>query len=249
MLHAAMLGYVSDSLDSYLRLLAGVKWLPLSEQQRDILRKSVTRPNGSAYAIWERFANLGLDLTEDGKVDLNLARVLVAWRNMKMHEGLEDSDNRLDSDVETTLIAAGENLSSRYGGLKPSDMFSQMHGNYAPRRKEIVGLVSACVNLTRLVDKTIVANAIKCESDLELIAFAEISAALGGKDGNVEGGLKKLWGKDEHARQRRIAFILEDAQFKLNAEKDEIGLPDNFAAMLACANPDTILNKEFGFWH
>jgi hypothetical protein len=48
LIHSAMLGHVYDALDSYLRLVADIPWARLSNGQRNVLRKSVTRSGGGA---------------------------------------------------------------------------------------------------------------------------------------------------------------------------------------------------------
>ena len=233
LLHAAMLGYVCDCTDSYLRLLANIGWLRLSDIQRNILRKSVTRSGGKEYAIWERFDSLEITLEkereeEERKADLAMVRVLAAWRNKVSHQGLEEEgENRLDDTVKAQLLAAETNLAGRYGGLSIHEMFEQMSGDTSPRRKEITGLVSASVNLTRCVDEKLVANAIKSERDLESVAIAEISEALSKTDGSLERVVRKLWGMNEGARARRFTAILQETGFKKGDAS--VGLPDDFA--------------------
>jgi len=242
LLHAAMLGYVFDCIDSYLRLLTTVGWLKLSDDQRKILRKSVTRPGGKEYAVWERFETLGVELGDEGKANLAMVRVLSAWRNKTSHEGLEaEGEVRLDGNVKEQLLAAEVYLANRYGGLSVSEMFKQMSGNSTPRRKEIVGLVSASVNLTRFVDGKLIANAIKRESDLETVAFTEIAWALTGNDQKLESAVRRLWGTNEAARARRFAAILEEASFKKASVMDGVGLSDDFAIALAKKNLEAAL--------
>jgi hypothetical protein len=242
LLHAAMLGYVFDCIDSYLRLLANVGWLKLSDDQRNILRKSVTRPSGKEYAVWERFETLGVELGDEGRINLAMIRVLSAWRNKTSHEGLEaDGEVRLDDNVKEQLLAAEVYLANRYGGLSAPEMFKQMSGDSSPRRKEIVGLVSASVNLARLVDEKLVSKAIKRESDLEAVAFAEIARALSGKDQKLQSAVRRLWGTNEAARARRFAAILQEASFKKADAIDGVGLPDDFAIAIAKKNLEVAL--------
>ena len=244
LLHAAVLGYVFDCTDSYLRLLANIGWLRLSDVQRNILRKSATRPGGKEYAIWERFELLGITLErereEERKVDLAMVRVLAVWRNKVSHQGLEEEGEiRLDDAIKAQLLAAETYLAGRYGGLSAHAMFEQMSGDTSPRRKEITGLVSASVNLTRLVDEKLVANAIRSERDLESVAIAEISEALSRTDRNLESVVRKLWGTNERARARRFTAILQEAGFKKGDAS--VGLPDDFALELAQKKLDSVL--------
>ena len=244
LLHAAMLGYVFDCTDSYLRLLADIGWLKLSDIQRNILRKSVTRPGGKEYAIWERFESLEITLEgereEERKTDLAMVRVLSVWRNKVSHQGLEGrGEIRLDDTVKAHLLAAETYLASRYGGLSAHEMFEQISGDTSPRRKEIIGLVSASVNLTRLVDEELVANAIKSERDLQSVAVAAISEALSKAETNIESVVRRLWGMNEGARARRFTAILEEAGFKKAVAS--VGLPDDFAQELAHKKLDAIL--------
>ena len=148
LLHTALLGYVFDSVDSYLRLIAGVSWLKLTDDERGILRKAVTRPGKGDYALWERLEvvlpssenpppEVRHEEIENAAVDLALVRVLSAWRNKKVHDGLlVDGEFRLDSVVQQQLIDASSNLSLRYGGLSAAEMLQKMEGHSSPRRKK-----------------------------------------------------------------------------------------------------------------
>jgi hypothetical protein len=102
-----------------LRLIADIPWARLSSAQRDVLRKSVTRPGGSAYSIADRFAEVRSasdhgDKSEDDKnaeVDLELLKVLVAWRNLTVHDGLNASGElRLPDGCAETLLNAQDSL-------------------------------------------------------------------------------------------------------------------------------------------
>lgn len=228
MLHTATLGYTVDCLDSYLRLVSRISWLKLSKSQRDILNKAVTRKNDVAYAVWERFSEVAVKPSDNSAVDLNMVRLLTAWRNQKSHEGLEESgDNRLEAEVESALISAESNLARRYGGLVPGDMIEQFKTQRAPRRKEIVGLVSASVNLARFIDQGLLATSIKDEGDLERVAMAELAAAFGKQD-KAESEIRKLWGKTEAARTRRFKAMMEECGFTISDDSRQVRLPDDF---------------------
>jgi hypothetical protein len=151
----------------------------------------------------------------------------------------EEGDIRLDDTIKAQLLAAEPYLANRYGGLSVHEMFEQMSGDTSPRRKEIIGLVSASVNLTRCVDEKLVANAIKFERDLESVAIAEISEALNRTDESLERVVRKLWGMNEGARERRLTAILQEAGFKKNDAP--VGLPDDFARELAQKKLNAIL--------
>jgi hypothetical protein len=234
LLHTAMLAYAHDCLDAYLRALSQLDWLKLSDQQRDILRKAVTREGGSAYAIWERFCALDVELNSNCVVDLDMVRLLVAWRNLKVHEGFEDSSEaRLGYEFESRLNAAEESLGNRYGGLRPADMIKQFKASGAPRRKEIVGLVSAAVNAIRFFDGAIVSRAVTGGRDLEEIAIAQISMALGPEPAKAGREIRRLWGKNEDARLRRFRAILEESGYRLTEGTHAVGLREDFADQLA----------------
>jgi hypothetical protein len=233
MLHTATLGYTVDCLDSYLRLISHIPWLRISQPQRDVLNKAVTRQNGGAYAIWERFSEVIVEPNADSKTDLNMVRMLTAWRNKKAHEGLEDDgDDRLDIEAELALISSESNLTDRYGGLVPREMIEQFKAQHAPRRKEIVGLVSASVNLARFVDNSLLATSIKNERDLERVAIAELAAAFG-KHGEAESEIRKLWGKNEAAKTRRFKAMMEECGFTTPDDSPQVSLPDDFKSRVS----------------
>lgn len=239
-----MLGHVYDALDSYLRLIADIPWARLSSAQRDVLRKSVTRPGGSAYSIADRFAEVRSasdhgDKSEDDKnaeVDLELLKVLVAWRNLTVHDGLNASGElRLPDGCAETLLNAQDSLAARYGDLDPTVLLAHLRQRAAPKRKEIVALVSACQNFVRAVDSALLRRSIFRNEDLQNIAFEKIREALCDK---TTSDLKRLWGKGEAARIRRLKAILESGGFaapehQTSVPLQTIFLPDNFIGKFA----------------
>jgi hypothetical protein len=137
LIHSAMLGHVYDALDSYLRLIADIPWSYLSIDQRNVLRKSITRPGGSAYSIADRFTEMHFHLDIDVKgedynnaeIDLELLKVLVAWRNQNVHDGLNTSGElRLPDGCEEKLLNAKDKLAARYGDLDPIILLAHMRG-------------------------------------------------------------------------------------------------------------------------
>jgi hypothetical protein len=243
LLHTAMLAYAHDCLDAYLRAVSGLEWLKLSDQERSILRKAVTREGSSAYAIWERFSALDVELSRNSAVDLDMIRLLVAWRNLKVHEGFgDDGATRLESEVESRLNAAEQDLAIRYGGLRPGDMIKQFKGHGAPRRKEIVALVSASVNATRFFDRAIVSRTLINIQELEKIAIVQISMAFGSDTAKAEREIRRLWGKNENARLRRFKAILEESGYRLMNLTDTVGLQRDFADQLAHLSVDKAIS-------
>ncbi|MBR0818735.1 hypothetical protein [Bradyrhizobium liaoningense] len=212
LIHSAMLGHVHDALDSYLRQVADVPWTHLSSNQRDILRKSITRPGKGAYSIADRFTELKLELTDKAQlVDFELMRVLVAWRNQHVHEGLNEAGEfRLPDGAENVLIAEKEMLAKRYGGFDPGILFGHFVQRAAPKRKEIIALVSASQNYVRAADGVLLQRSITRKEDLESIARTTIKEAL---CRSTYAEIKKLWGKDTTARMRRLKAILEAGGF------------------------------------
>jgi hypothetical protein len=238
LIHSAMLGHVYDALDSYLRLVADIPWSYLSIDQRNVLRKSVTRPGGIAYSIADRFAEMhhldgdvkGEDY-KNAEVDMELLKVLVAWRNQTVHDGLNSSGElRLPDGCEEKLRDAKDSLAARYGDLDPIVLLAHICQRAAPKRKEIIALVSACQNFVRSVDSTLLRRSLVRSEDIRNIAFEKIREALCNK---TTSDLKRLWGKGEAARIRRLKAILESGG--LAAPEDEttvplptVFLPDNF---------------------
>jgi hypothetical protein len=220
LIHSAMLGHVHDAVDSYLRQVADVHWIRLSANQRDILRKSITRPGKGAYSIADRFAEMKLNLTDTVQsVDFEMMRVLVAWRNQHVHEGLNEAGEfRLPDGAETILLGEREMLAKRYGGFDPAMLLGHFVQRAAPKRKEIIALVSACQNYVRASDVALLKLSIIGKSDLESIAHTMIKAAL---CRNTHAEINKLWGKDTAARMRRLKAILEAGGFVSHTpEKD-----------------------------
>ena len=175
LIHSAMLGHVHDALDSYLRLVAEIPWARLSNDQRDILRKSVTRSGGSAYSIADRLVEIycpsaDVDKDVDGKnaeIDLQLLKVLVAWRNQTVHDGLNNSgEPRLPDGCEEKLLGAKDHLATRYGDLDPIVLLDHLRRRESPKRKEIVALVSACQNFVRAVDSALLRYSISRREDI-----------------------------------------------------------------------------------
>jgi hypothetical protein len=234
LIHSAMLGHVHDALDSYLRLVADISWSCLSENQRDVLRKSITRPGNVAYSIADRFGQMHFSTEgnkSDEEIDQELLKVLVAWRNQTVHDGLANSgEPRLPEGCEEKLLKASENVAARYGGLDPAVLFAHMRGRAAPKRKEIIALVSACQNFVRAVDSALIRRSIVRSEDIQSIAFETIRGSLCKR---TTSDLKRLWGKGEEARRRRIKAVLESGGFAAPEDGTKIPaptifLPDNF---------------------
>jgi hypothetical protein len=234
LIHSAMLGHVYDALDSYLRLIADIPWSYLSTGQRNVLRKSVTRPGGSAYSIADRFAEMhfrldGDDTEEDcnnAEVDLELLKVLVAWRNQTVHDGLNNSGElRLPDGCEEKLLNARDNLAARYGDLDPIVLLAHIRQGAAPKRKEIIALVSACQNFVRAVDSTLLRRSLVRSAEIQNVAFEKIRETLC-KEKTSD--LKRLWGKGEAARIRRLKAILESGGFAAPEDETTVPIPTVF---------------------
>jgi hypothetical protein len=242
LIHSAMLGHVSDALDSYLRLLADVSWIDLTNDQRDIMRKSVTRPGKGAYSISERFAELKLGCDNDAKIDFALLKVLVAWRNQRVHDGLAGAGElRLPDGCEETLLEAKAYLAGRYGGLDPEVLLANMRNRAAPKRKEIIGLVSACQNLVGTADSVLLERSLCQTGQIKAVALEKIKEALCHQSASE---LKKLWGKDPAARARRVKAILEASGFtEANADTAAVAcLPNEFVERFAERSVQQVLS-------
>jgi hypothetical protein len=171
---------------------------------------------------------LRLDLDANAAVDMAMVATLVTWRNQTIHVRPADPSGRLRLDglVEEQLTKEKVMLAKRYGGLDPEIMFGHMRKQGPPKRKEIIGLVSAAQNLTRAIDGTLLRAALPSAAEVENIARAAIATKLCGE--GTQNELKKLWGKDPAARCRRLRAILEEAGFVRSSEMELPGLPATF---------------------
>ena len=241
LLHTAMLSRVVDELDSYLRALADEPWLVLTPEQCDILRRAVTKSDGGAHSITERFLALRLDLDANTAVDMAMVAALVAWRNQTIHVRPADPSGRLrlDMSVEEQLNKGRVMLGKRYGGLDPEIMLGHMRKKRPPKRKEIVGLVSAAQNLTRAIDGTLLRAALSSAAEVENIARAVIATKLCCE--GTQNEFKKLWGKNPAARCRRLRAILEEAGFVRSSEMELPGLPSTFIKEIVLLSFDDAL--------
>jgi hypothetical protein len=214
LLHTAMLGHLYGAVDNYLRGVSNVDWLPLTKEQRDILRKSVTKKGRIAYSVSERFEQIESGIEDRSKTDKLLLEVLVAWRNQSVHDDSSDDDSktRLPSRTDIQLRNAAADLASRYGGLDAAQMLDQLYATQAPRRKEIIALASAAQNYVRTVDGVLLRQALNSDKAVERLALIRFHRALF-NDGGRE--LKKLWGKDIDARRRKIISVLEESGFAI----------------------------------
>lgn len=161
-LHVATLSHVFNAIDTYLRDLADEYWLEFSEHQRDILRKSITKPNKEAYSISERFGQLNVVFDADAELNLAMIAALAAWRNQLAHAGRPDSHGRLRLDPadENRLTRGKEALSLRYPHFDTELMLENIRARTAPKRKEIVALVSASQKLVSALDAQLVKAAL-----------------------------------------------------------------------------------------
>ena len=232
LLHSAMLGHASDALDTYLRSVGDDPWLKRSDHQRAILRKAVTKSNSHAYSVAERFSELGVTLDAEAKLDLAMVAALVAWRNQIIHVTLDGAGSklRIDGDTEGCLKSGKLKLGRQYGNLDSEVMLRHMRERRAPKRKEIIALVSAAQNLTHTVDRMLLRSVLPGSDAVEEIAMAVIREALC-KDKEIE--LRKLWGKNRQARGRRLRAVLEQGGFTTSSDSEAPSLPSNFLEKLA----------------
>jgi hypothetical protein len=176
-LHAAALSHVADALDTYLRDIADEKYLALTEGQGEVLRKSKTGKGGHEYSVPERFSILGLELSAESNADLAMVAALAAWRNRSTHSR-RDRRLSLEKDFEEGLRAAKTLLATRYGDLDSAAMLQHMHAREAPKRKEIVALVSVAQNFVRVVDEALLRAALPDEAAIRNVAHIAIRSRL-----------------------------------------------------------------------
>ncbi|QIP06106.1 hypothetical protein [Bradyrhizobium symbiodeficiens] len=164
---------------------------------------------------------------KDSFVDFELLKILVAWRNQHVHDGLNSSGEfRLPDGCEAILLAEKDMLAKRYGGFDPSALFHHFIQRDAPKRKEIITLVSACQNFVRAIDGALLRQSVTRNSDLQSIALATIKKALC-RDNPAE--IKKVWGKDTAARERRLRAALEAGGFSVPEPETEAPLSPNLS--------------------
>jgi hypothetical protein len=229
LIHSAMLGYVFEAADAYLRQIADIDWLDLTQYQKDILLKSTTKPGREAYAIHERFDAVATLSDEKAAADLEMLKALVAWRNQQVHDQKERrGEFRLPNGCEAELLARTELYADRYGRIDVSDMIKQADAHEPPRRKEIIALVSATQNFVREFDAALVKKALD-QSKLESLACAAIRQEL---QINDWAGLRKVWAKPPDVRERKICAILDKNGFV--KDPDAIcKLPEDFTRSLS----------------
>ena len=236
LLHTAMLGHVFMAVDRYLRDLAGDRWLPLTQEKRDILRKAVTKTGGRAYSVRERFAALNIEFGGPVEVDGLLVEALVIWRNRNEHEEIskdsehDSRDSRLSDSTRKGLRTATELIEKRYGNFNIVALIDHLDHNRSPSRKDIVTLASAAQNYVRAVDGSLLGDAIRSEHDLEVIARKEVARSLLDADGRI---LAQLWGKDREARMRRINAVLQEVGFTTQGNVIAHHLSEDFVMKLA----------------
>ena len=241
-IHSAMLGYVFEATDAYLRQLVNIDWLDLSEPQKDILLKSTTKPGGIEYAIHERFDAVAILTDAKALADFEMLKALVAWRNQQVHDQPERRGTfRLPSGCETALLANAQLYANSYGKLDVKKMIKQAESHEPPRRKEIIALISATQNFVRAFDAALVKKALN-QSKLESIARAAIRTEL---QTNEWAGLRKAWAKPPKTRHRKICAILEQNGFVVDP-KAEITLPESFSqslSQLSHADAQSLLSR------
>jgi hypothetical protein len=153
----------------------------------------------------------------------------------------------LEKDFEEGLRAAKMLLATRYGDLDSAAMLQHMHAREAPKRKEIVALVSAAQNFVRVADGALLRTALPDEAAIRNVAHIAIRSGLC-PDGSL-GEIKKLWGRDVDARSRRLKAILEEYGFAKTTEIELPGLAGAFITNTAALSLADILTAlELSPW-
>ena len=220
MIHAAMLTRITDALDAYLAGIADEEWLDISDHQRNVLRKSITKPGTVAYSVVDRIQELQIDFGIDGKLCLGLVAALVAWRNQAVHASRATSaEVRVDDGHVKFLCNNATILSSLYGGFNPSMMFGHMQKKALPKRKEIVSLAAAAQNLVREIDWKIIRRTIPHTQALEARAKTLI---ITGIEKESDKAFNVLWSKNSAARKRKMLDILKQNGFSDSQEAGKL---------------------------
>lgn len=228
LIQSAILTFTFDALDEYLRSLATEDWLLLSDHQRKVLAKSITKKRGKAYSVLERVTHTGLDCSlTPNAAHYAMVGALAAWRNQLIHGGRvessiaaddeDDSDfrSRLTKKQQSDLLSFHDCLSEQYKTFDVGVMLGHLVAGKAPTRKDLVALVSSAQNLARAIDKQLLQSSMSTVEQVESFVKLRLRQALLSTDGDL---LKKIWGKTTGVRLRKIRSVLEEAGFTSSSE-------------------------------